>query len=1228
MHLLKESQPSNTDRQSARWRTTLPLLSLTVFFALGCIVFSACGDTQQDVNSIQPLGGGGDNGMVMKTRCVDLDHDGYGRGCDKGEDCDDRIAYYNTDCGGTNLNPCNPGASEACYSLSSLGGSLTLQCSSGTRTCGQDGHWGACSVKQSFARVLAKPLAQLITGPVTCNPCDPACNLSTDYPDNTDLNGGNSDTGLHYEPGAGGLVLIDANGGTYGSGGGAPADTDGDSMPDDWDDFPADPTKDGITENGGLYHILPYLGPAVSDPLEIDVQAQNADVYFLMDTTATMQGEIDNLKAALTTGDYVVDPSHCPTFAAEAATQGIIGAIRCEVPDVYFGVGYHDDFPLPPHGDGDYSYDTGNDVCYDAATDTHHDVPYYNLLNVSPVSTAGERAAVTGAVDKLVAKCGGRIPESQVTALYSIATGLGIPDTRYGWPFPSYLYTPTLYSDSRMQYSHSAYLHETPGVDSDVIAVTLATSDTTANAKDVGDISVHSKTVTGINTSTFAYADDFSPVGCDDGDAIHGGASPTAGARDAVLKFSVSVEDTYLFEANLGTAGFEAAMRVIKSDGTSMGCGEATGGWGFDHFKFGRPATGHSHATYKLPVGAYFLIIDGFDAADKGKVNYVAMGRAYGDTAQSAIDFGDVTTEMKGFNFSGGAKLNRFFDDRVDASPCFGDSQGRLIGDVEAGPDYFLKFTVSSPADIMIYPLGEIEYSNYDWAWYDTLELYDSSFALIECNGGGYYLDQSKNAIYKHFEPGTYYIVVRNTADWSGGDVSDYVIGPWPGTNKWITPPQTACASGQFGYPCFRENTIPVVVEFTDALMHNMHDSNLGDANQFWTVMPGFIGYNDGGISGSQIYSPNRESIIRELLNNGVKYIGINSGDDRSTYTGSECIASHNEFSCANQAVCDSYASSCTTQQVCEQSYCWYQQSCTNVCTSSHIAFVCANHDVCDAYGMVTYDESWTSDWAMRYIATQTGTTDASGEGMVYHINDDGTGLSTAVVNAIVNLMGYSRMSIVLRINDNTGTAIDERGFIDSVTAVPTAETDARCLATHSDWFEKCLPGTKVKFQVTFRNDIVMPAAGYQVFNFSATTLGDGIYTLATTPIRIVVPPLPPSYPPSGQYWRDYTSVCPGTQRPDWSEFAWTNTINSGTSIRFEAQTSNVLADVPTSTVVSWTSPATSSPVDVGELLMAAGISNNLRYLRIKAVLLSSADGTETPLLQGFELKYYCVDND
>ncbi len=279
---------------------------------------------------------------------------------------------------------------------------------------------------------------------------------------------------------------------------------------------------------------------------------------------------------------------------------------------------------------------------------------------------------------------------------------------------------------------------------------------------------------------------------------------------------------------------------------------------------------------------------------------------------------------------------------------------------------------------------------------------------------------------------------------------------------------------------------------------------------------------------------------------------------------------------------------------------------------------------------MVTYDESWTSDWAMRYIATQTGTTDASGEGMVYHINDDGTGLSTAVVNAIVNLMGYSRMSIVLRINDNTATATDERGFVDSVVAVPTAETDARCLATHADWFEKCLPGTNVQFQVTFRNDIVMHTSAYQVFNFSATTLGDGIYTLATTPIRIVVPPdtVAPSYPPSGQYWRDYTSVCPDTQRPDWSEFSWSDTINSGTSIRFEAQTSNVLADVPTSTVVSWTSPATSSPVDVGELLMAAGISNNLRYLRIKAVLLSSADGTETPLLQGFELKYYCVDND
>ena len=71
------------------------------------------------------------------------------------------------------------------------------------------------------------------------------------------------------------------------------------------------------TSGTWFYHTLPYGGTAVIDPLPLSVQIRTADVYFLMDTTGSMGGELARLRTDLTTGSFIA-----------GCTGGIIGATR------------------------------------------------------------------------------------------------------------------------------------------------------------------------------------------------------------------------------------------------------------------------------------------------------------------------------------------------------------------------------------------------------------------------------------------------------------------------------------------------------------------------------------------------------------------------------------------------------------------------------------------------------------------------------------------------------------------------------------------------------------------------------------------------------------------------------------------------------------------------------------------------------------------------------------
>ncbi len=116
--------------------------------------------------------------------------------------------------------------------------------------------------------------------------------------------------------------------------------------------------------------------------------------------------------------------------------------------------------------------------------------------------------------------------------------------------------------------------------------------------------------------------------------------------------------------------------------------------------------------------------------------------------------------------------------------------------------------------------------------------------------------------------------------------------------------------------------------------------------------------------------------------------------------------------------------------------------------------------------------------------------------------------------------------------------------------------------------------------------------------------------------------------PNEGRYWRDYdaTTVCGSDSelRPDWGTYTWDADIPVDTTLTFEFQTADTLAALPTATVVSFTVPENATTIDIGDILVAAGVGNNHPYLRVTAVL--ATEGTDAPLVRSMELAVNCGD--
>jgi len=270
-------------------------------------------------------------------------------------------------------------------------------------------------------------------------------------------------------------------------------------------------------------------------------------------------------------------------------------------------------------------------------------------------------------------------------------------------------------------------------------------------------------------------------------------------------------------------------------------------------------------------------------------------------------------------------------------------------------------------------------------------------------------------------------------------------------------------------------------------------------------------------------------------------------------------------------------------------------------------------------------------------LAVATNSLDQFGNPFLEVINADGTGLSTAILDAVRSLVGDTRRDISLLPEDVLATVgVDETGFVKAVTATtcPTAGLN-NCLGGEgTSVCQGCLQDTQVEFSFRLGNAIVAPTATPQVFDFDMVARADGTVELTRIPVRVMVPETGGSYG-AGFYENTYEAdvVCEmPPERPDWGVLTWTGSTPSDSSITFEFFTADTLADLDTAIPVSLTyaDPTGAAPktYDIGAELLLGGEPNYRPYLRVRARLEASTDTLSTPVFAGWSMEFNCVPLD
>lgn len=271
----------------------------------------------------------------------------------------------------------------------------------------------------------------------------------------------------------------------------------------------------------------------------------------------------------------------------------------------------------------------------------------------------------------------------------------------------------------------------------------------------------------------------------------------------------------------------------------------------------------------------------------------------------------------------------------------------------------------------------------------------------------------------------------------------------------------------------------------------------------------------------------------------------------------------------------------------------------------------------------------------LRNLAQATESVDDDGDEFLHIIAANGNGLSDALMDGLDQLVNHTRRDVTLVAEDNPATAaVDESGFLLWVlaTTCPTG-AEPNCLGgVGTATCTQCLNDAQLAFEFSLGNAIVPRGNGHQVFDFDMVALADGTYELTRTPVRVLVPSDGPYYQ-SGYYQNtydgDYVCVTP-PERPDWGTLTWSGSAPGDSTVEFEFYTGETLAELDSAIPVSIVYPTdtTSQTYDVGDELVAAGLSNYGLLLRVRATINGSSDALETPVFEGWSMEFNCIPFD
>jgi hypothetical protein len=452
-------------------------------------------------------------------------------------------------------------------------------------------------------------------------------------------------------------------------------DSDADGVPDPADDCDGVGWRlpcDGDASNDGIFETLSYdASGATTIEAGIDVPGfvEVADVYILVDTSQSMGPEIAQIITDLTSGTFV-DTAQCP----EGAGTGLVGGLKCIVPDLWIGLGGFEEYPLWPHAYG------------------LEQAPYHHYLDLTD-----NLQHINDALWSLTTRVNKDNPDAISQAIYATLTGKGLgpwvpnrgscPEGHWGYPCfrPNSLPILLLITDSPAHEEPTERQPEDPYLDPPFDGVVglgqwlppvemspnvLYSSDKDS-AWDLGDLTGRSLTVMGTNTNMGNDA-----VTWTEGACTQCSSGCWSDGQDAFAKFSLSSTVSAFF-SGIGTGYPYHNVALFDGDMTPLDCDPGPGSgdyWGRFTRSIG-PGTYYAVSDAAVPVG-----LSSSDVRGPYQLRIqTTVGDSSWQTATAPIHWDDVETTI----IDTGAKMVSIasFANALDSSIGLANASGSFDDD-------------------------------------------------------------------------------------------------------------------------------------------------------------------------------------------------------------------------------------------------------------------------------------------------------------------------------------------------------------------------------------------------------------------------------------------------------------------------------------------------------------------------------------------------------------------